>query len=238
VSRTWPPRVRGDWRDTHRLIPATYADTSEPYLAELASDEQETALLAELTAATNGRLLAQADRSVLDLGTHELVYDLDHSQVVNAAFAYPGEGGRFHGTTRGAWYAALEVGTSLAEVAFHRGLALAEVDRWDDQLDVQDYVCDLGGDHFADLRDGGRRAAPYLDPVSYARSQELAATLLAEGASGVVWPSVRRAGGTCVVCFRPALLPPVRIGRRYRLTWSGPPEPTVEELPSPGWAAQ
>jgi RES domain-containing protein len=235
TRRGWPATTSGDWRGTHRLIPATYVDRTEPYLARLVDPtstdpEGDVAALTTLAAATNGRLRAQADLPGLALGAHELVYDLDWSSVVNGAFAYPGQGGRFHGTTRGAWYAALEVETSLAEVAHHRAVALAEVDVWEDSGEWQDFRCDVGGDHFADLRDVSRRSAACLRPGSWVAGQELAARLLEEGAAGVVWPSVRRPGGTCVAVFRPALLPPVSLGSRWRLTWSGSPVPEVTDL--------
>jgi hypothetical protein len=44
---------------------------------------------------------------------------------------------------------------------------------------------------------------------------------------GVVYPSVRRARGTCVAVFRPALVANVRRGKTYRFTWKGQPEPVV-----------
>ena len=67
----------------------------------------------------------------------------------------------------------------------------------------------------------------YLDPDSYVASQALAERLLAADASGVVYPSVRRAGGTCLACFRPALVYNVRRHARYRFTWSGRPTPSI-----------
>jgi hypothetical protein len=238
TTTAWPAFVVGDWRDTHRLVPATYVDRTEPYLAALVdpgSDDPEgdVAALTTLAAATSARLRAQADLPGLALGAHELVYDLDWSQVVNGAFAYPGQGGRFHDATRGAWYAGLEVETALAEVAHHRAVALAEVDVWEDEGEWQDFRCDVGGDHVADLRDGSRRSSACLRPDSYVRSQELAQSLLEAGAAGVVWPSVRRPAGTCVAVFRPALLPPVSLGSRWRLTWAGSPRPEVVELGLP-----
>ncbi|MDP3714598.1 MAG: RES family NAD+ phosphorylase [Mycobacteriales bacterium] len=234
----WPVFTTGDWRGTHRLVPATYVDRTEPYLAALvdadsADPDGDIAALTTLAAATNDRLRAQADLPGLALGTHELVYDVDWSQVVNGAFAYPGQGGRFHDQSRGAWYAGIDVETSLEEVTHHRAVALAEIDVWEDEGEWQDFRCDVGGDHVADLRDGSRRTAPCLDPVSYIASQRLALELLEQGAAGVVWPSVRHAGGTCVVVFRPALLPPVRLGSRWRLTWSGSARPEVTELGPP-----
>jgi len=229
-SGEWPPLVERHLPETHRLILATYAERTEPYLAALTDDPDDVALLAELSAVTNARLAAQRDRSALAIGSDELVFGVDFSHIVNAAFCYPGQGARFSARTRGAWYASVDAETCLAEVAFHRRLHLAETDWWYDTVDYQDYVCAIGGRGFADLCDGDARAEPCLDPSSYERSQQLAARLLPLGAAGVVYPSARHRGGVNVACFRPALLPPVSEGGRYRLEWSGSTEPTVAAL--------
>ena len=42
--------------------------------------------------------------------------------------------------------------------------------------------------------------------------------LLAAGSAGIVYPSVRRANGTCLVCFRPALVTNVRTGEAIEIT--------------------
>ena len=66
---------------------------------------------------------------------------------------------------------------------------------------------------------GMSRAA--LDPDTYVESQALAERLLEAESLGVIYPSVRHAGGTCVACFRPALVANVRRGKTYRFTWHG-----------------
>jgi hypothetical protein len=38
---------------------------------------------------------------------------------------------------------------------------------------------------------------------------------------------VRHEGGTCVACFRPALVMNVRKARTWRFTWSGTPTPKI-----------
>ncbi|MGH6943479.1 MAG: RES family NAD+ phosphorylase, partial [Geminicoccaceae bacterium] len=80
---------------------------------------------------------------------------------------------------------------------------------------------------FHDLRDDGR-FEDCLAPGSYLASQALAADLLEGGSAGIVYPSVRRAHGTNLVCFRPALIANVRLGSTWRFTWQGDPTPLVE----------
>ena len=62
---------------------------------------------------------------------------------------------------------------------------------------------------------------------SYVASQALAETLLEAGSLGVVYPSVRREGGTCLACFRPALVTNVRRGHTWKFTWKGGEGPRI-----------
>ena len=82
---------------------------------------------------------------------------------------------------------------------------------------------------FHDIR-GAAEFADCLDPRSYLASQQLALVLLEAGSLGIVYPSVRRAEGTNLVCFRPALVGNVRRGAVWRLGWEGGPQPRVEEV--------
>ena len=80
-----------------------------------------------------------------------------------------------------------------------------------------------------DLR-GLARYEDCLAPDSYIESQTLAERLLDGGSLGIIYPSVRRAEGTNLACFRPALVGNVRKGPAYRLTWRGSPVPIIEIL--------
>jgi hypothetical protein len=44
--------------------------------------------------------------------------------------------------------------------------------------------------------------------------------LLELGSLGVISPSVRREGGTCIACFRPSVIANVRKSARYQLIWT------------------
>ena len=58
---------------------------------------------------------------------------------------------------------------------------------------------------------GGERI-DCLDPDRYDASQRLARELLSAGSAGVVYNSVRHTAGTCIACFRPALVNNVHKG--------------------------
>jgi hypothetical protein len=203
--------------DTHRLVPSKHLPRGESVLTAIADDDAHLRAIFELDAATNDRLLAEHQRAA-GIGLDELVSGIPCARVVNAAFCHPHPlGARFSSAVRGAWYAAFDLETSQAEVAFHRSVQLAEIDRFDDTATYDDYLADFSAS-FHDLREGPAYAA-CLNAASYVESQLLAERLLDGGSLGVVYPSARRAGGTCVACFRPALVMNVRRSATFEFVW-------------------
>jgi hypothetical protein len=211
--------------DTHRLVPSRHLPRSESVLAALANDDGHLQAIFELDIATNDRTLAE-HRRLGGIGPEELVFGVPHASVINAAFCHPHPlGARFNGSDRGAWYAGFDLPTAQAEVAFHKSVQLAEIARFEDTVTYDDYLADFSASVHDLRRTRGFKAC--LDPGSYVESQALAERLLDEGSLGVVYPSVRRAAGTCLACFRPALVGNVRRGTTYRFTWSGGSQPTM-----------
>jgi RES domain-containing protein len=221
-----PPLTLVRQFDTHRLVPSRHLRGGDSVLARLTDDEDELQAIFELDAATNDRLIAEHQRFP-GIGVEELVVGVPGAHVINAAFCHPHPlGARFNGPDRGAWYAGFAIETSQAEVAFHKAVELAETG-WTEAESVtyDDYLADFSAE-FHDLR----RAAGFkacLDPRSYIASQGLAERLLDSGSLGIVYPSVRQAGGTCVACFRPPLVANVRRDGTYRFTWPGPGTPSI-----------
>ena len=210
--------------DTHRLIPSKYSE-GERVLARIADDDAHLNDIFDLDNATNDRLLAE-NNLLPGIGVHELVFGVPYYRIVNAAFCHPHPlGSRFNGPDRGAWYAAFEIETAQAEVAFHKWIELAEVSWFDENVTYDDYLADFSAE-LHDIR-GGDRFADCLAPDSYLASQDLAQRLLDGGALGIVYPSVRCKRGTCLACFRPTLVMNVRKSNAYRFVWSGKPNPAI-----------
>jgi hypothetical protein len=216
--------------DTHRLVPSQHLPRAESVLGAIADDDTHLRAIFELDAATNDRALAEHER-LPGIGLEELVFGVPHAAVINAAFCHANPlGSRFSTPDRGAWYAAFELATAQAEVAFHKSVQLAEIGRFEDTITFDNYLADFSA-VFHDLR-RTRGFGPCLDPDSYIGSQALAERLLEGGSLGIVYPSVRRAGGTALACFRPALVMNVRRACTYRFTWEGRPEPAVTDASS------
>jgi hypothetical protein len=204
--------------DTHRLIPSKYLDHDESVLTRLTDDRGELEALFELEGATNDRLLGEAG-ALPGIGVRELVFGVPNYHVINAAFTHASPlGGRFHGADRGAWYAGFRRETSEQEIAYHRGKELQEIDwKENETFSYVDFLADFRGE-FSDLRNDTRFRA-CLSADSYKASQRLGLELLEKGAAGVVYPSVRHKGGTCLVSFRPALVSNVRKGASVNIVF-------------------
>ena len=72
-----------------------------------------------------------------------------------------------------------------------------------------------------DLRAGSWPAFLEADPESYAAPQALGRQLRAGGSNGIVYPSVRHAGGECLAAFWPDVVTiPVQT-RHIALKWNG-----------------
>ncbi len=216
-----PERTDVSLTDTHRLIASKYSP-SGTVLSALAEEGEEELIrdLVSLDGATNARL--KADEGLLPgITVHELVYGISYSNVVNAAFTHASPfGGRFNTSERGAWYAGVEKETSIAEVAFHKLRELEEVAWREEEISTcDDYLADFHAEFESLFSKRAQDFADYLKPgpipECYAKSQRLASELIAHGANGIVYPSVRRRGGTCGVCFRPALVYHVRRDGRF-----------------------
>jgi len=206
-----------DQAGTHRLIPAKYG--AESVLRSLPLPPDVLADLSELDAATNERKIAENGGNSA-IGPGELLLGVPEAHIVNAAFTHPGTfGGLFHGAQRGVWYAGIEIETSIAEVAFHKRRFLADGRiQGRHRFDYIDFLADFSGE-FHTLEAAELETCLQPDPVPqcYSASQALANKLLFEGSNGIVYPSVRQHSGTCIACFRPALVFHPRRGQKYRL---------------------
>jgi hypothetical protein len=205
--------------DTHRLVPARYSEDGASVMARLTSDSQHLQDLFQLEGATNERLLGEANL-LPSITVHELVFGIPNWHIVNAAFTHARpEGSRFNGADRGAWYSAFALDTAQAEVAFHFAQTLREVNwRENETATYREYLADFRTG-FHDIRKSSDYAA-CLDPISHIASQHLGHELLNQGSAGLIYPSVRHRGGTCLACFRPALVVNVRQGWVVTLEFS------------------
>jgi RES domain-containing protein len=214
------PLVREAFPRTIRLVSS--ARLREAVLSPLADDAGALNLLAEIEGATSGRLIAE-ERGIGALSADELVHGVPHAKFINASFAYakPREPSRFNPATRGAWYAALAIETCIAEVGHHLTKALADAGDFNAVVEYGEMLSSMAG-VFVDLREA--IGHPALDPdpaIGYPAGNTLAAQTRAEGHNGIIYPSVRHDGGTCIAALWPNVVQSVVQGSMVRLIWSG-----------------
>jgi hypothetical protein len=231
AGRKLPPTVELTQHGTFRLI--STGRLKDPVLLPLAANHGALEDLADLESVTNGRLQA-LESGLPDLDPRELVFGRAGHTFINAAFTHTRpSGNRFNGEDRGAWYCAFAADTAIGAVSYHLTRELASIDRFENVTDYAELIADFVGP-FHDLRPLDRAAEPALhhDPaIAYPAGQALAARLRAEVASnGIVYTSVRHAGGTCLVAFRPDLVQNLRQGGIWRLEWQGVPTPSVKRM--------
>jgi RES domain-containing protein len=223
------PLTRLAFERTVRLV--STARLRDPVLLALV-DADELDALAEIEGVTSARLRAQSHGGA-HIAPKEFVAGPAHANFINAAFAYwrPRELNRFNGPGRGAWYAALAVETCIAEVSYHLTRELRRVNDFNAAVDYAELFASFAG-AFADLRNLSP-IPPCLDPdpaVGYPAGNVLAEIVRGHGQNGIVYPSVRHPGGTCLAALFPQAVQSVVQGGVIRLAWRGIPEPEVERI--------
>jgi hypothetical protein len=216
-----------DWQPCHRIIPSRYPPID--LFERIAPPEDWEALIA-LEALTNDRIRQEVgDISLVPVAER---VSGPGASVVMAAFTHLNPAGsRFADATFGAYYAAADVGTAIAETRFHREEFLRATKEPPINIEMRVYLADLSAD-LHDIR-GYREVLPdvYRDD-DYGASQSLARRLRQDGSAGIAYDSVRRTGGQCVALFRPAMLSHVRQGAHLIYKWNGAEIGQVYELRS------
>jgi RES domain-containing protein len=206
---------------THRLIASRYPTVGA--FDDLTTDRDELEIAFLLESATNDRLAALSRRLRL-LPKSEILQGAGATMVM-AAFLHADEaGGRFTDGRLGAWYAALDVETAIAETVHHssRRLRLSQ-GAFPSNIQMRELVAHIDCE-LADLRGLRTERADLYDPDDYGASRAFGIGLRwpreGAGANGVVYDSVRHAGGINVCIYRPSLIAlPVVQADHYEYRW-------------------
>lgn len=201
---------------------------------DIADDEDDLRAAFEIEDLTSTRQVASERLRQIPGG--EVAAGGVGASLVMASFLYADErGGRFTDHRLGAWYAACELETAIQETLFHNRRRLAaSAGGFPVRIQMRELVAELNED-FLDLRGRAAERPELYDPQDYAASQAFAAGRrwpFADAAeAGVIYDSVRRAGGTNVCVWRPLSVPlPVLQGDHYEYVWSAQGEVTVLKL--------
>ena len=204
------------WTGAVRIIRSAFPPID---LFEDIADPADWPLLISAEQKTNPRIMASvgnldlvpADRRVGGPGASYLMAPFTHVS--------PDRPSRFSTGQHGVLYVGDGFETALFETIHHHGRFMArtrEAPGWTSQF--REIVLSIDAS-LHDLRPAPRH--PALDPASYAASQALAARLRAGGSDGILYPSVRHPGGTCVALFYPDRAADPVQGRHLDYHWNG-----------------
>lgn len=222
AAETRPPRtLRTVWRPSHRLIPSRFPPVG---LFDRVADAKDLEAVYALESLTNDRVrdevgdvrLVPANDRITGPGTTPIMAAFTHLNP---------EGSRFSDGSYGVYYCAQTLDTALAEVRYHRERFLRRTREAPIRLELRLYLSNLD----AKLVDVRKRAKYHL-PDDYAPGQRLGRTLREAGKDGVLYRSVRRAGGLCAAVFRPRVLGACRQSSHYAFHFDGSSIVAIDEL--------
>jgi hypothetical protein len=133
----------------------------------------------------------------------------------------PDRKSRFSNGSYGVLYAGNIFEVALLETVHHHGQFMArtnEAPGWTSQF--REIILKVDA-RLHDLRGQNPGYKDLLNPDDYSASQKKSSQLRSSGSNGLVYPSVRRAGGECVGLFYPDLAGDVIQGRHLDYHWNG-----------------
>jgi hypothetical protein len=213
TQRSEPRRVTLRWQKSYRIVAAKHPPINV-FEGIVGADQMELAWYLE--GLTNDRLRDENGSAPLVLPEERVTGP--GASVVMAAFTHLGRASRFSDGSYGVYYAARSLETAVRETAYHRGRFLAATREPPCEIDMRAYV----GRPVKPLLDvRPPRYAHLHDPNDYTVSQAFAKERYARGEWGLVYRSVRHAGGECIAAFRPQAVSIPHPGPALAYVWDG-----------------
>jgi hypothetical protein len=209
-----PALTHVEWPKAFRLIRSIYPPID---LFEDIADPRDWEALASAESKTNPRLWEHLGH--LDLVPPERRTSGPGASYLMAPFVHVSRDrpGRFTDGSYGVYSAGNAEEVAIREVAHHHGntmRASAEAPGWISQFRMLVNRLDL------DLHDLRPLEAMH-DPDDYSAAQALGRSLRRSGSNGVLYRSVRCAGGECVGIFWPDLMPAPVQADHFEFHWDG-----------------
>lgn len=199
-----------------RIVPSRFPTVT---LFDRVADPADLEAVYQIESLTNDRLRNEA--GILNLVPRSERVSGPGTTAIMAAFTHlHPDGARFTDGSFGAFYAAKELATAVAETRYHRERFLRRTEEPPLEVDMRVYVARLDGD-LHDLRAEVTAQSSLFVPDSYVAGQAFGRALRESGSNGLIYPSVRRDGGTCVAVYRPRCLTRCRQERHLAYRWDG-----------------
>ncbi len=207
-----------DWLQAWRVISSRYPPIN--LFERLTPDPSVWEALIALEQLTNPRLRDEIGDIAL-VPPEERVAGPGASYVMASFTHLNPKGSRFSDGNFGVYYAASALATAIAETIFHfENFARDSADPTrSEEMRVLVGTITADFEDVSALPDADR--LPILAKDSYAESQAYARRIRADGANGVVYPSVRAPEGECLGAFRPRVVGQPCQERHLRYRWNG-----------------
>lgn len=210
-----PPVTELDWPHQYRIIPSEYPPIN--FFEQLVDPE----LMDELyfiESLTNDRLRDEAGDIAL-VPAEDRITGPGASPVM-AAFTHasPNCPSRFSDGSHGVYYASKTLDTAIEETKYHRARFLAYTNEDAGEVSMRVYMGnvikpmhDVRGDGYEQLH----------NPDDWTASQAFGQAMKTINSWGIVYRSVRDAGGECIAALRPPAVSMPKQGAHLSYVWDG-----------------
>lgn len=203
---------RPRWQKVHRLLPSQFPPIN---LFEQVANSEDLDLIFAIEALTNDRLKEEVGDLCL-VPVEDRVSGQGTTPIM-AAFTHIGVATRFTDGNYGVYYGSRTLKTALAETIYHREKFLAATQEDDTEITMRCYINQIT------LALHDIRSSEYHDlhTDDYAPPQAFAKSMRQLDSNGLIYHSVRDAGGECIAVFKPKALTPVVQAGHYKYLWNG-----------------
>ena len=210
------PTLDVDWAPSFRIIAARYPPVN--FFERISADPKEWEILLEIEKLTDPSL----NIGNLSLETADRIGGAGAGRVLPSfTFLDPNPpGSRFSNNKFGAYYAADDLNTAVAETVHHRTAFLVSTAQPPQDLDQLLILANIRG-ALHDIRKMGKALGTVYSGTDYAASQSLTARLRSAGSLGIVYDSVRRSGSECIAVLRARVISNAREDRHITYRWNG-----------------
>lgn len=209
---TKPPLISFHWDPSWLIVPRRLTPVG---VFDRVADNNSLNEVIAIESLTNARLryewLTPQNERRSGFGTRPIMASFSKTSA---------NGSRFSNGDYGLYYAAKDVETALAEACYHRERFLRRTNEAPINIGMQTYASVIST-LLHDIRGMQNELPKVYDKNSYANSQRLALELRSTGSNGLVFDSLRHAGGECVGIFRTSIPQPVVQGSYYCFQWDG-----------------
>ena len=207
------------------MIPSRFPSIS---LFERVASPADFDALYALEAMTNERLRDEVGDISL-VPANERLFG-EGCTAIMAAFTHLNpQGSRFSDGSYGVFYCARKRDTAIAETRYHAALFMQATREPPMRLQMRLYTVQAKG-KVADLRAASQAEPRIVDPDDYSYAQGIGRELRADGALGIVYPSVRHPSGICLAALRTGLLSHCLHAAYLEYNWNGAAMDAVFEV--------